>query len=615
MQRLTKNALTESSPTFTRPASGGTLSDAARTSPYQAQTFMVEETDLYQLRSEQTFDGYILLYEGEFDPEDTGEPIAENDDYGGFFNPAADPPGTSQFTVKLEPDTTYSLVTTAYCNPAAGEETCTSSTPATGTFSNTISSGGRPPLPVLELPAPDNSQFDITLVFADDEETQSLTDAQRQVFVDAAERWSGIITGDVEDVALEGTVPPDLIFAETPPIAGTIDDVIIYVRFGTLNGPLGSAGPFSIRSEDSTNPLITNVGLMQFEIAEFEEGGFFADMQQYQDVIVHEMGHVLGIGTLWELTNNVDENYIADNPPTVNAGLPNPDYDPGFTGAGAVEEYNKLQAAAGREPATVAPVANSGGPGSINGHWREFVFTNELMTPFAAGEELLSRMTAASLGDIGYEINVETDAVNQNYELTDPIPSRFEQISPDPTVYTEYVDFAPFIGEPSEGTGMVEAVDLKINPTADPEDPTSNNPANSTSGCTSDDFANFTDGRVALLQRGECPFVTKINNAEAAGAVGVIIFNQGDDETEARQGLISGTNNANIPTIGTTFDLGVTLAGLASGEAGLEVFISTQSEDIEFLAPQAIEPAFEEEVLRPVATMDETGKITFFSKP
>jgi hypothetical protein len=50
----------------------------------------------------------------------------------------------------------------------------------------------------------------------------------------------------------------------------------------------------------------------------------------------------------------------------------------------------------------------------------------------------------------------------------------------------------------------------------------------SSSGCTSADFSGFVPGHIALIQRGTCNFGVKIQNAEAAGASGVIIFNQGN---------------------------------------------------------------------------------------
>lgn len=56
---------------------------------------------------------------------------------------------------------------------------------------------------------------------------------------------------------------------------------------------------------------------------------------------------------------------------------------------------------------------------------------------------------------------------------------------------------------------------------------------NDGTGVTSDgcqEIVGFTAGRIALIDRGECPFTDKAANAEAAGAIGVIVVNnQGDD--------------------------------------------------------------------------------------
>ena len=60
----------------------------------------------------------------------------------------------------------------------------------------------------------------------------------------------------------------------------------------------------------------------------------------------------------------------------------------------------------------------------------------------------------------------------------------------------------------------------------------------STSGCEAADFAGFTAGHIALMQRGSCPFAQKVTNAQTAGAVGAIIFNSG---TPGNEGVVAGT--------------------------------------------------------------------------
>ena len=579
-------------PEFTRPDDGSGLSDADRTSPYQVYTFRVSVGDLYQIQSFQDFDGYLLLYEGSFNPNNPSRNlIAENDDFGGGYSPDNDPAGTSSLTEELEPGL-YTVVTTACGNPDAG---CG---PDAGAFLNVIMRGGVPPIPPVTLPEPDNSRYNITLVFSTDETTQSLTPEQKQVFIDAGERWSNIITEDLADVS-DFSLPQDQYVPGGPPIQGTIDDVVIFVRFGELDGPLGRAGPRLVRSTGTPDENLTTVGFMEFEITEFEPGGFFENEQQYNDVIVHEMGHVIGIGTLWSLTGNVDENYIPTNPPTVPAGLPNPDYDPGFTGPLALGEYNVLRTNKGLEEAGTVPIANTGGPGNYNGHWREIVFRNELMTPFAAGLEELSRMTAASLGDVGYTVNVDSEAVDQGYALPDNIPAVFKQLSPDNITYTEYEDFAAFLGEPSSAEGSVEVVDINLTP-----------PRESDSGCEPEDFDGFTAGNIALVQRGTCPFITKFANAKAAGAIGVIVFNQGNGDDPARFGLFGGSNNQDIPAIAIPYQLGEDFANLIEGGTELEVLIDTTGDAANQAQLRAA--SFKEEILMPIGTVSPNGKIKLF---
>jgi peptidase M28-like protein/PA domain-containing protein len=79
--------------------------------------------------------------------------------------------------------------------------------------------------------------------------------------------------------------------------------------------------------------------------------------------------------------------------------------------------------------------------------------------------------------------------------------------------------------------------------------------SSSTSGCTAADFTGFVSGRIALIQRGGCNYGVKVQNAQAAGALGVIIFNEGNP---GRTGVIAGSlvdaaGNRIVPTIPVAF--------------------------------------------------------------
>ncbi|MDD1783362.1 M20/M25/M40 family metallo-hydrolase [Enterovibrio sp. ZSDZ35] len=80
-----------------------------------------------------------------------------------------------------------------------------------------------------------------------------------------------------------------------------------------------------------------------------------------------------------------------------------------------------------------------------------------------------------------------------------------------------------------------------------------------TDGCTASDFDGVdVAGKVAVIQRGGCTFDAKVVNAEAAGAVGAIVFNQGN--SDGRKGVVNGTlgsdSEATIPAFGARYDLG-----------------------------------------------------------
>ena len=109
------------------------------------------------------------------------------------------------------------------------------------------------------------------------------------------------------------------------------------------------------------------------------------------------------------------------------------------------------------------------------------------------------------------------------------------------------------------------------------KDPTT--AGSSTSGCEDTDFlppAPSVSGKIALIQRGTCTFGEKATNALEAGAVGVIIFNEGQPgRTDAINGTLGGV--VNLPVVGTSFAVGVELKNQAGVEAHLDLNTQTTS--------------------------------------
>ena len=206
--------------------------------------------------------------------------------------------------------------------------------------------------------------------------------SQQAVFEQAAARWALAITGDLP--AAEVIADAETCGTPHPPLSDLVDDLLVLVTIEPIDGVgkvLGSAGPCFVRSAGGQ----TVVGVMRLDeadIAHMEANG------NLRDVIVHEVGHILGIGTLWGGL-------------LVGRGTD----DPYFTGPAALAGFDAVGGSS--YAGNPVPVENTGGLGTRNGHWRESVFANELMTGWInAGTNPLSRVTIASLEDIGYVIDV-----------------------------------------------------------------------------------------------------------------------------------------------------------------------------------------------------------------
>lgn len=166
----------------------------------------------------------------------------------------------------------------------------------------------------------------------------------------------------------------------------------------------------------------------------------------------------------------------------------------------------------------------------------------------------------------GYDVSYQPFDFPFFQELT---PAELEQTAPNQVTYTYLVEFFTMDYSGSdEVTAGVQAVDLNLPSTG-----------GSTSGCESSDFSGFTAGNIALIQRGTCTFAEKAINAEAAGAVGVIIFNEGNSPD--REPLFGGTLGGpvvSIPVVSASFAFGIALNDLIDDGLMLRLKTDTVSE-------------------------------------
>lgn len=246
----------------------------------------------------------------------------------------------------------------------------------------------------------------------------------RAAFVSAANRWSEIVADTPITGALvsEGDSPCD-------PVEGNlafvddfvIDHLMIISVIDSIDGPnniLAAAGPCALEPNGNAFPLI---GVMIFDSDDID--GLLTD-GTFEVVILHEMGHVLGIGTLWSQSTQgqIGRRVLRDSESLLRDPINDPftqitngNNRPTFVGQNAFAAYQRL---GGNEDAVPVedgvilgrPEFNDEtGQGSADGHWNIEDFVNELMV-FAINPDNvrfpLSEVTIASLQDLGYTVNI-----------------------------------------------------------------------------------------------------------------------------------------------------------------------------------------------------------------
>jgi len=194
-----------------------------------------------------------------------------------------------------------------------------------------------------------------------------LTASQSAIFTTAEQTWESLITGTQTSLDINLTIRA---------IGRNIDGI---------GGILGSAAPTS--GVAGGGFLYATTGEMSFDSADLTN---LENNGSLLDVILHEMAHVIGLGSLWSSSAvsfpNGQEVYVNGSG----------EYTGAWGLAAYQQEFDPL--------ATFIPVELDGGPGTANAHWDEGWAggPGEIMTGFLNAPTFISNTTIASFADIGY---------------------------------------------------------------------------------------------------------------------------------------------------------------------------------------------------------------------
>jgi Zn-dependent M28 family amino/carboxypeptidase len=188
----------------------------------------------------------------------------------------------------------------------------------------------------------------------------------------------------------------------------------------------------------------------------------------------------------------------------------------------------------------------------------------------------------------GWNVSVSQFNMPEWQETAPPV---FQQLTPAAKTYTPGT-------AADDNSAAVDYITFEFSPTANvpnaPVVPTNDivapSPAanSNTSGCEAADFPAATSGAVSLVQRGTCPFVQKLANAQAAGAVGVILFNEGDSAGRTNAGFRSGPTDLAIPAVFSSYAVGKELYDAFRAGQTPTVHLQTSGVNVDRFFPQVI---------------------------
>lgn len=245
---------------------------------------------------------------------------------------------------------------------------------------------------LLVVPLPDAARYDITLRLSPG---VTLTPGQRTAIETAVAMLEAAVIGELADVPL--TIGAGSCGAAYPPMNEVVDDLVLFLSIEPIDGPggiLGAAGPCILRGFAGL-PVLGGMRFDEADLVNLEANGLI------EELLLHEAMHVMGFGSIWSLLGLLQ---LPSNP--ARGGTPG--NDTYFDGPEALARFDSLGGAV-YTGGNVVPVENDTavyGGGSLDSHWRESVFDQEIMTPsLDFGGAPFSVLTIGQFQDLGYVVD------------------------------------------------------------------------------------------------------------------------------------------------------------------------------------------------------------------
>jgi Zn-dependent M28 family amino/carboxypeptidase len=184
-------------------------------------------------------------------------------------------------------------------------------------------------------------------------------------------------------------------------------------------------------------------------------------------------------------------------------------------------------------------------------------------------------------------LNVRRTSFNMP-EWEETQPPVFQQLTPTNKTYvsgTAADDDSPSVDYITFEFSPTASVTAPVVPTNDIQIPST---GGSTSGCEDADYPAAVSGAIALIQRGTCPFVQKLSLAQQHGAVGVILFNEGDTAGRVNALFRSGPTDLAIPAVHSSFAVGQELYQAYQSGQNPTVHLETYGANVDHFYPQVI---------------------------